>query len=68
MDWQHLKNSLYVSHRGKITRVCLQASEREDLIAGLPSLGDQQNNDVLLHQDGSIYLGQGTATKAGVVG
>lgn len=41
---------------------------RRDLVTGLPSLGDHQNDDLAFGPDGMLYLGQGTATNAGVVG
>lgn len=59
---------LYLSHRGKITALDLDSGRREDLLTGLPSLGDHQNNDLLFGADGALYFGQGTATNAGVVG
>ncbi|NLX89986.1 MAG: hypothetical protein GXZ07_00060 [Firmicutes bacterium] len=62
------ENKLYISHRGKITEFNLESKERKDLIKGLPSLGDHQNNDLLFGQDGALYFGQGTATNAGIVG
>jgi glucose/arabinose dehydrogenase len=61
-------NKLYVSHRGKITEFDLKTGKRRDLVTGLPSLGDHQNNDLLFGPDGALYFGQGTATNAGVVG
>ncbi|NLC12166.1 MAG: hypothetical protein GX767_07955 [Firmicutes bacterium] len=61
-------NKLYISHRGKITELDLESKERRDLVKDLPSLGDHQNNDLLLAEDGTLYFGQGTATNAGVVG
>ena len=62
------EGKLYLSHRGKITSLDLESEEREDLVTGLPSLGDHQNNDLLFGSDGALYFGQGTATNAGVVG
>ncbi|MGI6615503.1 MAG: hypothetical protein ACOX30_05740 [Dethiobacteria bacterium] len=62
------EGSLFLSHRGKITALDLESDEREDLVSGLPSLGDHQNNDLLFGPDGALYFGQGTATNAGVVG
>lgn len=59
---------LYLSHRGKITTFDLESEVREDLVTGLPSLGDHQNNDLIFGSDGALYFGQGTATNAGVVG
>ncbi len=62
------ENKLYVSHRGKITEFDLESKERKDLVEGLPSLGDHQNNDLIFGEDGALYFGQGTATNAGIVG
>ena len=62
------EEKLYLSHRGKITVLDLESEEREDLVTGLPSLGDHQNNDLLFGTDGALYFGQGTATNAAVVG
>lgn len=67
---------LYVSHRGKVTVVPLEpegpagaaAGGRRDLVTGLPSLGDHHNNELAFGPDGMLYLGQGSATNAGVVG
>ncbi|MCL6449750.1 MAG: hypothetical protein K6T75_00440 [Acetobacteraceae bacterium] len=68
---------LYVSHRAKITVLDLaekaggaapSVSARRDLVSGLPSLGDHHNNDLKFGPDGMLYVGQGTATNAGVVG
>ncbi len=62
------EGKLYLSHRGKITAFDLDSKERVDLVTGLPSLGDHQNNDLIFGSDGALYFGQGTATNAGVVG
>lgn len=59
--------SLYVSHRGVISRVGKDGS-RIDILSGLPSLGDHQNNKVVFGSDRKMYFGQGTATNSGVVG
>ncbi|UMZ74650.1 PQQ-dependent sugar dehydrogenase [Natranaerofaba carboxydovora] len=59
---------IYVSHRGKISKIDKGGGEVEDLITGLPSHGDHQNNDLLFDPDGKLYFGQGSATNAGIVG
>jgi glucose/arabinose dehydrogenase len=63
--------NLYVSHRGRVTVLDpddgAQAARR-DLVTGLPSLGDHHNNELAVGPDGFLYVGQGTATNAGVVG
>lgn len=58
---------LYVSHRGKIS-VIEPDGRVEDLITGLPSEGDHENNQLSLGPDNKIYFGQGTVTNAGIVG
>jgi hypothetical protein len=39
-----------------------------DLVTGLPSTMDHQNNQMLVGPDGWIHFGQGTATNSGIVG
>lgn len=63
----YLNGNIYVSHRGYITIVKPDRT-KQDLISGLPSLGDHHNNKVAFGPDGKIYFGQGTATNSGVVG
>jgi glucose/arabinose dehydrogenase len=58
---------IYVSHRGKVSIIEADGTLR-DIVTGLPSLGDHQNNQLALGPDGKIYLGQGTVTNSGVVG
>jgi len=57
---------LYISHRGKIS--VLEGEKVRDLVTGLPSDGDHQNNQMTVGPDGKIYFGQGTASNSGVVG
>jgi len=58
---------LYVSHRGRISWV--EPGEGvHDVVTGLPSDGDHQNNQLVAGPDGRIYFGQGTVTNSGVVG
>lgn len=59
--------NLYVSHRRYITIVRPDGT-RQDIIDGLPSNGDHQNNRVIFGPDNKMYFGQGTATNSGVVG
>ncbi|MEX2264303.1 MAG: PQQ-dependent sugar dehydrogenase [Bryobacteraceae bacterium] len=61
-------DGLYISQRGKISLLDTAAGAVRDLITGLPSDGDYQNNQLALGPDGKIYFGQGTATNSGVVG
>ena len=59
--------ALYVSHKGKISRVESDGKIR-DLVTGLPSYGDHHNNQMSVGPDGWIYFGQGTVTNSGIVG
>jgi glucose/arabinose dehydrogenase len=58
--------SLYISHCGKIS--AWRDGKMVDIVTGLPSLGDHQNNQLVAGPDGKLYVGQGTVTNAGVVG
>jgi glucose/arabinose dehydrogenase len=60
------KDRMYVSHRGKISAVESNGNVI-DLVTGLPSTGEHQNNQMTVGPDGKIYFGQGTATNSGVV-
>lgn len=60
------QGKLYVSHRGKVSVV--ENGKLRDIVTGLPSDGDHQNNKLVLGTDGKLYLGQGTVTNSGVVG
>lgn len=61
------KGSIYVAHRGTITKLAKDGS-RVDILVGLPSYGDHENNKIVFGPDGKMYFGQGTATNSGVVG
>jgi glucose/arabinose dehydrogenase len=61
------KGTLYVSHKTKISKVNDDGT-LTDIVTGLPSLGDHQNNNIVMGKDGRIYLGQGTVTNTGIVG
>ncbi|MGA7729911.1 MAG: PQQ-dependent sugar dehydrogenase [Chloroflexia bacterium] len=62
-----IDGELYISHKGKVS--VLQADgSLKDIVTGLPSNGDHQNNNIVLGSDGKIYMGQGTVTNSGVVG
>ncbi|HEX9990735.1 MAG TPA: PQQ-dependent sugar dehydrogenase [Chloroflexia bacterium] len=58
---------VYVSHKGRVSIVEAEGKLR-DIVGGLPSFGDHQNNNIALGPDGKIYVGQGTVTNSGVVG
>lgn len=57
---------LFISHKGKVSVV--ENGALRDIVTGLPSNGDHQNNNIVLGPDGKIYIGQGTATNSAVVG
>ncbi|NNJ24901.1 PQQ-dependent sugar dehydrogenase [Alienimonas chondri] len=62
---------LLISHRTKISTLddpLGDAPALRDLVTGLPSLGDHENNQLTVGPDGGLYVGQGTATNSGVVG
>lgn len=61
------KDSLYISHRGRISVVKSDGRVR-DLVTDLPSGGDHHNNQMSIGPDGKLYFGQGTVTNSGVVG
>ena len=52
---------------GEILRISTSGSV-EQVVGGLPSLGDHHTNGPVVGPDGVIYFGQGTATNSGVVG
>ena len=58
---------LYISHKSKVS-VVEPGGTLRDIVTGLPSFGDHQNNNLVRGPDGKIYLGQGTVTNAAVVG
>lgn len=57
---------IYVSHRTKVS--IIENGQLKDIVTDLPSLGDHQNNKIVLGPDGKIYIGQGTTTNSAVVG
>lgn len=59
---------LYVSHMGKISTVSTTTGKVVDLVKGLPSNGDHQNNQLTARPNGKLYFRQGTVTNSGVVG
>lgn len=61
------EDDIYVSHRGKITKI-LPDGSMHDVLTGLPSSGDYHNNNVVFGQDRKMYFGLGTFTNSGVVG
>jgi len=67
MEFNKKTATLFVSHRGIISSVDLTGRVK-DLIVGLPSMGDHQNNQIAFGPDSRIYFGQGTVTNTGVAG
>lgn len=62
----YYNESFYVAHKGKVTKVTNRI--KVDIISGLPSYGDYQNNRIAFDNNGKMYFGLGTATNSGVVG
>lgn len=58
---------LYVMNTDTLFRLDGQG-KMEELVTGLPGLGDHQANHPVVGPDGKIYFGQGCATNMGVVG
>jgi glucose/arabinose dehydrogenase len=58
---------LYVSHKGRVS-IIESGQITRDVLTGLPSDGDHQNNQIVIGPDRKIYMGQGTVTNSGVVG
>jgi glucose/arabinose dehydrogenase len=58
---------LYVTNTDHIFRIGPNGLA-EDVLTGLPGLGDHQTNYPVVGPDGKLYFGQGSATNAGVVG
>lgn len=69
-DLEYHQGKLYVLDRGKISVVDSKTGFVNDIISGLPSLGDHHNNQIAFdnNDDGRLYFDQGTATNSGVVG
>lgn len=60
--------TLFVSHRGTVTRIDQATGERSDIVTGLVSGGDHYNENIAIGPDDKLYIGQGTVTNSGVVG
>jgi glucose/arabinose dehydrogenase len=61
------QGTLYVMNTGTLSRLRPDGTI-EDIVTGLPGMGDHQSNHPIAGPDGKIYFGQGTATNTGVVG
>ena len=63
------ETTLYVSHNHKISIVNLTNGTVKDIIVGLPTNINHQNNQIAFSPDGKrLYVGIGSATNSGVVG
>lgn len=58
---------LYVTNTDTLSRLGPDG-RLEDLVTGLPGLGDHQTNYPVVGPDGKLHFGVGSATNAGVVG
>ncbi|MGI9012229.1 MAG: PQQ-dependent sugar dehydrogenase [Nitrososphaeraceae archaeon] len=67
-DLEFYNGKIYISHKGVISTLDLSNEVIKDVIIGLPSSGDHQNNQIAFGPDGRLYISQGTATNSGVVG
>jgi glucose/arabinose dehydrogenase len=59
---------LIVANTDSLLRIDLASGSVEELVTGLPGLGDHQANHPIMGADGRVYWGQGCATNLGVVG
>ncbi len=65
----HNETTLYVSHNHKVSTVNLADGELKDIIVGLPTNTNHQNNQIAFSPDGKrLYVGIGSATNSGVIG
>jgi len=67
-DMVYHDGNLYVSNKGKISRVDPVTGLVTDLVVGLPAGGDHPNDQLIFGQDGRMYFAVGSATNSGVVG
>ncbi len=67
-DITFYEGKLYISHRGIISIVNSNTGLVNEIIIGLPSIGDHHNNQIAIGPDKRIYFGRGEATDDGVVG
>lgn len=59
--------ALYFSETDRVARLRSDGVV-EEVVGGLPGLGDHQTNHPVVGPDGRLYWGQGTATNTGIVG
>jgi glucose/arabinose dehydrogenase len=62
-----LNGRLYFTNTDTVSRVG-EGGRIEDVVTGLPGLGDHQVNYPVAGSDGKLYFGIGSATNTGVVG
>ncbi|MBA3749424.1 MAG: hypothetical protein H0X03_00720 [Nitrosopumilus sp.] len=67
-DLEFHEGKIYISHKGVISTLDPISGIIKDIVIGLPSSGDHQNNQIAFGPDGRLYISQGTATNSGVVG
>lgn len=60
-------SALYFANTDTLSRITSDGRV-EDLVVGLPGLGDHQTNYPIVGPDGKVYIGVGSATNTGVVG
>jgi glucose/arabinose dehydrogenase len=58
---------LYFTNTDSISRIAPDGMV-EDIVTGLPGLGDHQTNHPIIGPDGKLYFGQGCVTNSGIVG
>lgn len=59
---------LYVMNTDTLFRLDANGQNLEEIVTGLPGIGDHQANYPVVGPDGKLYFAVGTATNSGVVG
>jgi glucose/arabinose dehydrogenase len=59
--------ALYVMNTDTLSRITPDG-QIQDIVTGLPGLGDHQSNHPVVGPDSKIYFGQGCVTNCGIVG
>ncbi len=59
---------LFVNNTDTVLRIDPASGAVEEIVTGLPGLGDHQTNHPVVGPDGRLYWGQGCVTNMGVVG
>jgi glucose/arabinose dehydrogenase len=60
--------ALFVSNTDTVLRIDPGSGAVQEIVTGLPGLGDHQTNHPAVGPDGRLYWGQGCVTNMGVVG